>query len=187
MSRVGRAIVGRVIVIVIISDDRATKMTGGRGLGMHKAREDLVAWRTAQNANVGCGRSRHRGSVLASIPDKLDLISKVDGIGASQILSLLTVVLRGENAHRARWNVIRVTNSKGPAMARVIEDVPQDGADSGGACGTVETFDTNCGSRRRLHEVGEGVGDTRSGTTIDQDVEGVRIEDCMRAFAVRKC
>jgi hypothetical protein len=105
--------------------------------------------------------------VLAAIPDKLDLVSEVDGVSTSQIVSLLAVVLWGQNAHRACRDIVCVTNSKSPAVASVIKNVPDDGPDTGGACGTVESFHTNVRSGWRLHEIRESVGDAGSSTTIN--------------------
>ena len=71
-------------------------------------------------------------------------------------------------------------------MASVIEDVPDDSANSGGAGGAIETLDANSGCRWGLHKIRQGVGDAGCSTTINQDVERIRIKDRTRGLAASK-
>jgi hypothetical protein len=59
--------------------------------------------------------------------------------------------------------------------------MPNDRANLGRASsGAVETFHPNRGWFRRFYKILEIVGDARSCAAVDQDIEGVRIEDGSR-------
>jgi hypothetical protein len=94
------------IIILVISlkagSARQISLVGVRGREMelirfvahlHKAREDIVAGRTSQDANVGDGGQRHHGLGTTTSRDKNDLVARVYQVCASMILELLTVGL----------------------------------------------------------------------------------------------
>jgi hypothetical protein len=95
---------------------------------------------------------------LASVPHKKDVIAKVGRVNSAEVLGLLAVVLRRQDPKRARWYVVHVLNLEGPTMASVIKNVPDYGADPGGASRPVETLDSDSRGLRRRDEISEVVG-----------------------------
>jgi hypothetical protein len=62
-------------------------------------------------------------------------------------------------------------------VAKVIKDVPNDGANFGGAGDAVEAFDANKRYLRGHDKIQKGIRDAQHGTAIDQNVKRVRMED----------
>ena len=70
-------------------------------------------------------------------------------------------------------------------MARVIQNVPKDSANFCGAGGSVETLHPNRRAGGGFDKIMETVGDTGSGTSINKDVERIRVKNHTGAGAVR--
>ncbi len=55
-----------------------------------------MSWSTSNDAHIGSRAERQGGLKLAAMKDKKYLIAVVGRVGATMVLDLLTVVLRGQ-------------------------------------------------------------------------------------------
>jgi hypothetical protein len=77
------------------SEDRRRRFLGGF-VCFNKARKHSVSWGTSNDAHIGGRAERQGGMKLAAMEDKKHLIAVVGRVGATMVLDLLTVVLRGQ-------------------------------------------------------------------------------------------
>ena len=125
-------------------------------------------------------REGHSYAVAAASPNKQDLIAEVSTVSATKIVGSLAEVLRREESNGAGRYIVGIGDGKGMRAARIIKNAPHDRADFDGANGPVEALDTNGAGTRREEEVGQTIGDAGRGTTVDKDVEGIRVENSRR-------
>ena len=81
-------------VSFIVGDDCAREMRWPWFIGcLHKVGENVVTGCAAQDSDIGDGSQWHCGLVAPMIPNKNDLVTKIDRVRASMVLKLLTVML----------------------------------------------------------------------------------------------
>ncbi len=77
------------------SEDRRRRLLGGF-VCFNKTRKHPMSWSTSNDAHIGGRAERQGGLKLAAMEDKKYLIAVVGRVGATMVLDLLTVVLRGQ-------------------------------------------------------------------------------------------
>jgi hypothetical protein len=157
------------------------QLLGRLGL-FNKAGKDLIARRNSQNTNIGALSEGHGSSKLLLVmedKDNLDPIV-VCGEGALMIVDLLAVVLRRQQRHGTKFNIVGVWNLDDMLNTNtiVIQDGLLDCSNLGVAGDAIEAFDVDTCLLGWSHKVTEVIFDTGGGPDINQkDIVRVRVKD----------